>query len=199
MWEKQAERERAETRAREQAIECATERKQKRRESEWVSMRLGESEIEKGGGKGKSAALKTDAAAFLGGCSVCLHVCFLEYVCLREGWGCVNDASYTFLVLRSHSFPFLVFPFLLTACFQTDKHKLPNDCTWACLWPDKEDQGGCWRKGIREGKHEVNKEGRKKWRKEMGKKNSKEGKEGKGKESWEGEKELRKKDRMKGN
>jgi len=33
----------------------------------------------------------------------------------------------------------------------------------------------------------------------MGKKNRKEGKEGKGKESCEGEKELRKKDRMKGN
>lgn len=63
------------------------ERKQKRRESEWVSMRLGESEIEKGGGKGESAALKTDAAAFLRGCSECVCMCVFWCVCLREGWG----------------------------------------------------------------------------------------------------------------
>lgn len=72
------------------------ERKQKRRESEWVSMRLGESEIEKGGGKGESAALKTDAAAFLRGCSVCLHV--FSGVCVSQrGVGRVKDASYIFL------------------------------------------------------------------------------------------------------
>lgn len=111
--ERERERERKQEREREQVIECATERKQKRRESEWVSMRLGESEIEKGGGKGESAALKTDAAAFLRGCSVCLHGCFLECVCLREGWGCVNDASYTCLFLSSHSFPFLAFTFFI--------------------------------------------------------------------------------------
>lgn len=44
-------RERERKREREQAIERATERKQKRRESEWVSMRMGESEIEGRGEK----------------------------------------------------------------------------------------------------------------------------------------------------